>query len=346
MPMFDYGKNKSESEQTYRYQYLTPTIQAGFYPVDNLLSVNQYEAPVMSDYGVHVYGELAYSQPLTESQCTTYEFLEITPLSKVGVIKQSDVKAVDEQAIADVSSLDSNPVQADETDNMVYLQNVRANRLFDSKNPDYKIISMKDSRSDTGYVNFVVQTKNIKQNENGTYDVGLGKAGSTQNMSLVQNGEKSYITTSVGDIKAQFEQTLMSPKSNNYSKGNAYLNMVDSKFVRATKNPDYKVVSVPYQGSENGYAKITVSRSNIFDTKVNGKTVPNHVNVNLGPSNKTIPVSIKKDGKFTQEFMEVNKLSELQKRAVDSWSKYSTQKSEEIAEQSKDTVPEFDEVFS
>lgn len=342
MSMFDYGKNKSGSEQIYKYQYLKPTLQTGFYPVDNLQEITPYENPVMSSYGVPVYGEISYSKPLTQDQCGSYEFLEMTTPSPIGVVPQQpsatyevDLSADDSVPFSDSVSTKENEVQSEQQSlkqrDMIYLENVKPNRLFDSKNKDYKVISMRDAGSETGYTNFVVQTKNLLQNQDGTYNVALGVAGSTQNLSFVKDGKSEFKTVSVEDIKKQYEQTLVTAEPKAKSAQNVFLNSVDTKFVRATKNTDYKVVSIPYSESENGYAKVTVARTNIFDTKVNGKTVPNHVDVNLGPDGK-VPVSVKKDGKFTQEMMSVKDLAELQRQAVESWKKYSMQKSEEIAQ--------------
>lgn len=343
MSMFNYGKNKSGSEQVYKYQYLKPTLQAGFYPVDNLQEITPYESPVTSSYGVPVYGEISYSKPLTQDQCGSYEFLEMTTPSPIRIVAQQpnttyevDLSANDSVPFSDDVKTEENAVQVEtkssEKQGMVYLENVKPNRLFDSKNKDYKVISMRDAGSETGYTNFVVQTKNLSQNQDGTYNVVLGAAGSTQNLSFVKDGKSEFKTVSVEDIKKQYEQTLVTAEPKAKSAQNAFLNSVDTKFVCVTKNQDYKVVSIPYSESENGYAKVTVARTNIFDTKVNGKTVPNHVNVNLGPAENMVPVSIKKDGKFTQEFMSVRDLAELQKQAVESWKKYSMQKSEEIAQ--------------
>lgn len=361
MSMFDYGKKKTGAESIYAYQYTKPELQAGFYPVDNLKEITAYDEPSLSDYGIPVYGEVRYTKPLTQEQCNMYEFLEvITP--NVVQTSQPNASVVQTEPSYDyddyyedddtpfvetqkgVASVPDEKPKAEPAVEMVVLDNVKANRLFSSKNPDYKVMSFRDGRSENGYANFVVQTKNITKNPNGTYQVALGAAGTTQNISVVKNGKSEFIKTPVEAIKEQFEQTLVSAGRKKESSKNAFLNFVDTKFVRATKNPDFKVVSVPYTGSENGYVKVTVASANIFDSKVNGKTVANHVNVNLGPADGVMPVAVKKNGAFTQELMSVEKLSGLQKQAVESWKKYSSQKSAEISQaasqQSTDVVYE------
>lgn len=340
MAMFDYGKDAASNDAVYSYQYTKSELESGYYPIDNFKEIRKYDKPFLDDlYGMMVYGEVVYTKPLSEEQCSAYEFIPVVlKPSLSNTVSQSEPKPVSEVPVV---AEEEKSVGA-EFDDIVQLKNVNANRIFHSKNPDYKIMSMRDGRSENGYANFVVRTDNMKQNENGTYDVVLGGAGALQNISLVKDGKSFWVKTTVDAIKEQFEQTLVSPNQKSESAKNVYMDMVDTKFVRSTKNPNYKVISIPFSGSENGYAKITVSGSNISDSVVNGKSVPNHVNINLGVENGTMPVSLKKNGTFVQEFMSVEKLADLQKQAVESWKKYSSQKSQDIAETEKNTQMQYD----
>ena len=210
---------------------------------------------------------------------------------------------------------------------------MQPNRLFTSKDGKFKVFSMVDSRSDTGYSNYVVKATDVAQNPDSTYEVYLGNAGQVRNLSIIQNKQRTMLRVPIESIEQQYKDTLMtSPETaENARKGkenprnNAFLNNVDRKFVYDTKNPKCKIVSVPYAGSENGYAKVTVPTRNIFDTKLNGKTLPNHVNVNIGPKDNMIPLSVLRGGKYERIQMQAGDLADLQQRAVERWRAQSMQ---------------------
>jgi hypothetical protein len=368
MAIFDYGKELSTEK--YMYQYIAP-LEVGYYPVENLVKKCDYDDVKPSEeYGsdVPAYGELHYSKPLTAAQISSYNLLKMTKslVDDVSVEQtqepeqtQDSDKSLDDflpfeepdttsvpkaaatkPAESNAQELVSNTVRKNnipnataQYDNAIILHNVQPNRLFTSKDGKFKVFSMVDSRSDTGYSNYVVKATDVAQNSDSTYEVYLGNAGQVRNLSIIQNKQRTMLRVPIESIEQQYKDTLMtSPETaENARKGkenprnNAFLNNVDRKFVYDTKNPKCKIVSVPYAGSENGYAKVTVPTRNIFDTKLNGKTVPNHVNVNIGPKDNMIPLSVLRGGKYERIQMQAGDLADLQQRAVERWRAQSMQ---------------------
>lgn len=356
MAIFDYGKELSTEK--YMYQYIAP-LDVGYYPVENLVKKCDYDDVKPSEeYGsdVPAYGELHYSKPLTAAQISSYNLLKVTKslvddvsveqtqdsdkslddflpfeepdttsVPKAAVIKPVESKA--QESVTNAVRKNNIPNATAQYDNAIILHNVQPNRLFTSKDGKFKVFSMVDSRSDTGYSNYVVKATDVAQNPDSTYEVYLGNAGQVRNLSIIQNKQRTMLRVPIESIEQQYKDTLMtsSETAENARKGkenprnNAFLNNVDRKFVYDTKNPKCKIVSVPYAGSENGYAKVTVPTRNIFDTKLNGKTVPNHVNVNIGPKDNMIPLSVLRGGKYERIQMQAGDLADLQQRAVERW---------------------------
>lgn len=368
MAIFDYGKELSTEK--YMYQYIAP-LDVGYYPVENLVKKCDYDDVKPSEeYGsdVPAYGELHYSKPLTAAQISSYNLLKVTKslvddvsveqtqepeqtqdsdkslddflpfeepdttsVPKAAVTKPVEPKA--QEPVTNTVCKNNIPNATAQYDNAIILHNVQPNRLFTSKDGKFKVFSMVDSRSDTGYSNYVVKATDVAQNPDSTYEVYLGNAGQVRNLSIIQNKQRTMLRVPIESIEQQYKDTLMtSPETaENARKGkenprnNAFLNNVDRKFVYDTKNPKCKIVSVPYAGSENGYAKVTVPTRNIFDTKLNGKTVPNHVNVNIGPKDNMIPLSVLRGGKYERIQMQAGDLADLQQRAVERWRAQSMQ---------------------
>ena len=362
MAIFDYGKELSTEK--YMYQYIAP-LDVGYYPVENLVKKCDYDDVKPSEeYGsdVPAYGELHYSKPLTAAQISSYNLLKVTKslvddvsveqtqdsdkslddflpfeepdttsVPKAAVTKSVEPKA--QEPVTNTVRKNNIPNATAQYDNAIILHNVQPNRLFTSKDGKFKVFSMVDSRSDTGYSNYVVKATDVAQNPDSTYEVYLGNAGQVRNLSVIQNKQRTMLRVPIELIEQQYKDTLMtSPETaENARKGkenprnNAFLNNVDRKFVYDTKNPKCKIVSVPYAGSENGYAKVTVPTRNIFDTKLNGKTVPNHVNVNIGPKDNMIPLSVLRGGKYERIQMQAGDLADLQQRAVERWRAQSMQ---------------------
>lgn len=362
MAIFDYGKELSTEK--YMYQYIAP-LDVGYYPVENLVKKCDYDDVKPSEeYGsdVPAYGELHYSKPLTAAQISSYNLLKVTKslvddvsveqtqdsdkslddflpfeepdttsVPKAAVTKPVEPKA--QEPVTNTVRKNNIPNATAQYDNAIILHNVQPNRLFTSKDCKFKVFSMVDSRSDTGYSNYVVKATDVAQNPDSTYEVYLGNAGQVRNLSIIQNKQRTMLRVPIESIEQQYKDTLMtSPETaENARKGkenprnNAFLNNVDRKFVYDTKNPKCKIVSVPYAGSENGYAKVTVPTRNIFDTKLNGKTVPNHVNVNIGPKDNMIPLSVLRGGKYERIQMQAGDLADLQQRAVERWRAQSMQ---------------------
>ena len=368
MAIFDYGKELSTEK--YMYQYIAP-LDVGYYPVENLVKKCDYDDVKPSEeYGsdVPAYGELHYSKPLTAAQISSYNLLKVTKslvddvsveqtqepeqtqgsdkslddflsfeepdttsVPKAAVTKPVEPKA--QEPVTNTVRKNNIPNATAQYDNAIILHNVQSNRLFTSKDGKFKVFSMVDSRSDTGYSNYVVKATDVAQNPDSTYEVYLGNAGQVRNLSIIQNKQRTMLRVPIESIEQQYKDTLMTApetaenarKGKENPRNNAFLNNVDRKFVYDTKNPKCKIVSVPYAGSENGYAKVTVPTRNIFDTKLNGKTVPNHVNVNIGPKDNMIPLSVLRGGKYERIQMQAGDLADLQQRAVERWRAQSMQ---------------------
>lgn len=338
MSMFDYGRNKQASKQDkiYTYQYLKPELQDGFYPTDGYQGSKKYDEPRMSELNKPAYGEVYYSRFLSEDDCFMYNLVQVETVQPTQNVENNvenkveknqvenqkveepkvkqEEKPIEQQKQQVVETQSENQEQQD-----VVLHNVRKNRIFDSKNnSNCKLISMRDSRSDTNHSNYLINVSDMSQNADGTYDIILGKKGQIKALSVIQNGEPAKIQQTVDEIKDLYEHTLVTNVNTNKNAKNAYLNKVDIKFVQETSNPNYKVVSIPVsrEESDNGFMKYTAPSKNIFNTRENGKVVPYHVNVNLGPEDNMIFVKVKKDGKFSEVLVKASELSERQDAAV------------------------------
>lgn len=353
MSMFDYGRNKQSSKQDkiYTYQYLKPELQDGFYPTDGYQGSKKYDEPRMSELNKPAYGEVYYSRFLSEDDCFMYNLVQVETVQPTQNVENNveknqvenqkveepkvkqEEKPIEQQKQQVVETQSENQEQQD-----VVLRNVRKNRIFDSKNnSNCKLISMRDSRSDTNHSNYLINVSDMSQNADGTYDIILGKKGQIKELSVIQNGEPAKIQQTVDEIKDLYERTLVTTPNQNKNYHNAYLNEVDVKFVRDTSNANYKVVSVPCKESDNGYAKYTVSSKDVFRRKENDTY---HVNVNLGPADNMIPVKMLKDKKFQEVLIKASDFAQMQDAAVKQYKKQREQRVNATVQKLEITAPQ------
>lgn len=62
-------------------------------------------------------------------------------------------------------------------DDHVILHGVSVKRVFQTKDPQYKVVSLQYDKSDNKFGNIVIRADKVKQNEKGSYDVDLGEKG-------------------------------------------------------------------------------------------------------------------------------------------------------------------------
>lgn len=303
MGSFSYGSaDAAVSGRLYRYYLLEPYMGAGYYPMDGFEHVDDYGGERTLSDGMTVYGCISYLNPLSFEQMDAYCLCE----------------ASDEPSV----SVPESPSQEKKPDvNRVMLSGVPSKFVFPTKNPQYMIFSVQTPASESGYGNIALPSSSFVKESDGTYMVDLGRSDMWRNMSVKKNGSYEQVKTDVKDIQRFYlEQSSvhqLSPDRGNPARNvpvtSVYLNYVDSQFIYPTKNPDYKIVSVPYTGSENGFAKITVSSDRIFPT-VNTSThtpVPGKFSVNLGDPNGRIGCSIKKDGNYEKIYMTASEVGKI-----------------------------------
>lgn len=244
MAIFDYGKELSTEK--YMYQYIAP-LDVGYYPVENLVKKCDYDDVKPSEeYGsdVPAYGELHYSKPLTAAQISSYNLLKVTkslvddvsveqtqePEQTQGSDKSLDdflpfeepdttsvpkaavtkpVEPKTQEPVTNTVRKNNIPNATAQYDNAIILHNVQPNRLFTSKDGKFKVFSMVDSRSDTGYSNYVVKATDVAQNPDSTYEVYLGNAGQVRNLSIIQNKQRTMLRVPIESIEQQYKDTLM-----------------------------------------------------------------------------------------------------------------------------------------
>lgn len=222
------------------YQYIAP-LEVGYYPVENLVKKCDYDDVKPSEeYGsdVPAYGELHYSKPLTAAQISSYNLLKVTKslvddvsveqtqdsdkslddflpfeepdttsVPKAAVTKPVEPKA--REPVTNAVRKNNIPNATAQYDNAIILHNVQPNRLFTSKDGKFKVFSMVDSRSDTGYSNYVVKATDVAQNPDSTYEVYLGNAGQVRNLSIIQNKQRTMLRVPIESIEQQYKDTLM-----------------------------------------------------------------------------------------------------------------------------------------
>lgn len=219
---------------------------------------------------------------------------------------------------------------------------VSEKQVWDAKkNPDYKIVSLRDNASENGYGNVTLETSALTKEADGSYTVTLDKQ-REYGYSIKQNGEYVRKPLSGEQLAEQAEQKPAERVE--------YLNRVSTKLIHEGKNPDYKVVSIPFDGSENGFANLTVPSKSVFPT-VNPTTkevIPGRMNVRLGTSFQTINFSVKKDGTYVRETMQAKEFAdqfrEHQSSQVKQFREGLKQEQPEVSEPQMDDLSE-EQVF-
>ena len=304
MSSFSYGNAGNNGFS--RYYMLEPYQGQGYYPMDHFESMEQYTEARQVD-GVSVYGVLLYSTKLSQEQLDAYELYEASDVLPAKTDVQSQTEAL---PVTDV--------------NYLVLEHVPAKFVFPTKNPAYQVVSVQTRASESGYGNIVLPAASFEQQEDGSFDVSLGRADMWRNVSVKKNGGYEQVRMDVKEIHQHYleqqsvYQMNKKPEATSASVTSAYLNYVSSQFFYPTKNPDYSIVSIPYDKSENGFAKVTVPNSRITQT-VNGKTknpVPGMFSVNLGDPDGMVVCSVKQNGAYGNIYMKASELGaiHLQKR--------------------------------
>lgn len=201
------------------------------------------------------------------------------------------------------------------------LKGISAKQVYDTKNPAYRVLSFSDKTSETGFANLVLNAENFTEQKDGSYDVNLGPDNRWREVSVKKNGtfvrERRDVTEIVSQVTAKDTQAekpaeKAAETSKETAKLNAYLNYLPEKLIRETKNPDFKIVSIPCSASENGFANLTVHSKRVFATKkaATGEIVPNRMNVNLGPADGNVMYSVKEHGEYVKKTMTAGDLAE------------------------------------
>lgn len=198
----------------------------------------------------------------------------------------------------DVSGGDPEAERAlEETAEHVRIEGISADRVWETKNPAYQTVSLRDDRSSSGFLNVWVPTAQLAGAPDGqsyTVDFGLPDTPYTGSRKK-PDGTYERVALTAGDVRTLFDRQQTPP--------NAYLNYVPGQFIHETSNPDYKVVSLPSAASESGFMNLTVDAKMVFPTtsRKTGEVVPNRYNVNLGPAYHTVLYDVKRDGAFVKE---------------------------------------------
>lgn len=298
MAMFDYGRS-SEQENVYQYHFFEPELAAGFYPTADFAGIQYFDSPVMTPDGLEAYGTVSYTKPLTQDEQDMYNLFEVPKSESKQQVTQQITESEDsflpEANVTPVQDVPKEPVVT-----TIVLHDVPLNRVFPTKNPDYSVLSMPDEQSKNGYSNLVLPKQFFEKTAKG-YDITLGEVGQTRMVSRL-NAQKGFdqLKLSVEEIQQLYQRGM----ERQPAKKAMYLNSVPGSQIYSTKNPNYKVVSIPYDTSENGFLKLTVETSKIYDGRM-GSNGMDFKNVNLGSGDKTVKASVQQQGRFCQIDMKV-----------------------------------------
>lgn len=299
MASFSYGAVKDGGVS--RYFMLEPYQGNGYYPIDHFEAVDVYPEPKTVN-GNQVYGMLTYSAPLSMDQMDSYLLLEAEDQPVQAPVQPS---AVQEQVTPPVMEV-----------NHLVLSDVPKKFVYPTKNPNYMVLSVQSRQSDSGYGNIVLPASSFEVNADGSYQVDLGRSDMYRNVSVKKNGQYEQIRQDVKELHQNYleQQSVhrMNHGDQQSSVTSAYLNYVDERFFYPTRNPDYKIVSVPYSESENGFLKVTVPEARISLTKnKSGVPVPGKFSVNLGDPDGTLGCTVKQNGEFTKIYLKASEVSAI-----------------------------------
>lgn len=177
---------------------------------------------------------------------------------------------------------------------------VSKNCVWDCKNNEAcKIVSFHDVNSENGYGNLVLDVSAINSVSDDFYIVHLN---SKSNYGYSIKQDDHYV------IKKLSGNQLQDIANQSYPESVVYLNGISKKLIHDGKNPDYKIVSVPFPESENGFANITVPSKVVFsmidcNTK---QIVTDKMNIRLGTSFQSINFTIKKDNQYIRKTMQAS----------------------------------------
>lgn len=217
--------------------------------------------------------------------------------------------------------------KAKQEEEAVVLSSVSAGAVFNTKNPNVKVVSIRldESQKDaTGIPSnaftMVVNANNFKANRIGgkvvSYDVSLGEPGSMKEISYKSPSGNSYDRENrtvdfIKHLYDTFDQTYTKTQEKSQTKaapeqsgaksasGNkfTYVNYVDARYVRDAKDSKNVDVSLPCKDSENGALTMTIGRDSLIQSKnKSGQPVPGKFNIRLPGEDTLNPVRIKQNG--------------------------------------------------
>lgn len=184
--------------------------------------------------------------------------------------------------------------------------------VFATKNPNYKMLSIADKSSETGFCSIPLPSACFRESEDGTYNVLIGNAGMYRVVNLKKDGvyvketrdvsaiEEMYKANSATMSKDAAEKTVdnRSAQSSSKTVAKAYLNMVPLKLIEDGK--EMKKINVPVStaASDTGFAHLYVSDKVVYPcyNYATKKLIPGRMNVCLGAAENIIQMDVMKNG--------------------------------------------------
>lgn len=184
--------------------------------------------------------------------------------------------------------------------------------VFATKNPNYKMLSIADKSSETGFCSIPLPSTCFRESEDGTYNVLIGNAGMYRVVNLKKDGvyvketrdvsaiEEMYKANSATMSKDAAEKTVdnRSAQSSSKTVAKAYLNMVPLKLIEDGK--EMKKINVPVSTatSDTGFAHLYVSDKVVYPcyNYATKKLIPGRMNVCLGAAENIIQMDVVKNG--------------------------------------------------
>lgn len=174
------------------------------------------------------------------------------------------------------SDIDQNLVERQ--DRSVVLQNVSTHQVYKTKNPDVVSVVVHDASLRPGRFSMICYRSDLTQHldENGQpvgWDVNLGDPDKARNVSIKSNDGYKNVMRRADEIACAYENT----SSNHRDFRLAYLNGIESSRIQPVPGSRMVTVSVPFNGSEDGTAKLNIDTfyakkgyNDTFNIRLNG----------------------------------------------------------------------------
>lgn len=291
---------------------------------DHVVAMERYpDKKIVNDSAFPVYGRVSFDVKLSESMEQDNKLMYVSSFQRENEVMVSNTTSKE-----NVNAKKRVVVKKDEvkTTNRCVLTYVPKRFIFQCKNSDYLVVSIRNIQSDNLYSNLGIKREDVtpvydeQKQETGFYHVNLHCPDWSFFVSSKKNGHFVKEKMTAGELVSLYERgnqqksqesshtyvmgcktkDLSSPLTkNSISSDIVYINHVSEKCIYPTKNPDICVVSFPWLESKNGFAKASMLKDHIFRQSNQTSQKGNYYDIKLGKENGILFYSIlSEDGQY------------------------------------------------